>query len=138
MSDFNGAKAMLVHDGKLLTYLRDDKPTIPFPAFWDLPGGGREGGESALDCVTREIFEEFDIELDQGRLSGHPFPSHHQPGAVSWFFTARLRLAEIAAIRLGDEGQEWRMMPIADFISHPRAVPHFRNLVAQASKGFRA
>lgn len=130
---FNGAKAMLVHDGKLLTYLRDDKPTIPFPAFWDLPGGGREGGESPLDCVTREIFEEFGLEIDGARLAGHSFPSHHDPAMISWFFTGTLRVTEVAAIRLGDEGQEWRMMPVAEFAAHPLAVPHFRALVAAAA-----
>lgn len=137
MGDFNGAKAMLVHDGKLLTYLRDDKPSIPFPAFWDLPGGGREGEESPLDCVTREIHEEFGLTIEGARLTGRPFPSHQQSGAVSWFFTARLRTLEIAAIRFGDEGQEWRMMPIAEFVDHPRAVAHFRALVAEAAGGFR-
>lgn len=46
---------------------------------------------------------------------------------------------EIAAIRFGDEGQEWRMMPVAQFIAHPRAVPHFRQrvrlILAEAGAG---
>ena len=37
--------------------------------------------------------------------------------------------AQIAAIRFGDEGQEWRMMPIAEYLAHPRAVPHFRDWI---------
>ena len=56
---FGGAKIALVQDGLILTYLRDDKPDIRFPGLWDLPGGGREGGETPLACVARELFEEF-------------------------------------------------------------------------------
>lgn len=44
-------------------------------------------------------------------------------------FHGQLRPEEIAAIRFGDEGQEWRMMPVQEFIAHPRAVPHFRQRV---------
>ena len=39
------AQALLFdRDGKLLIYLRDDKPTIPFPNHWDLFGGHVEVG----------------------------------------------------------------------------------------------
>ena len=48
---------------------------------------------------------------------------------TSWLFSGVLDLQEIAAIRFGDEGQEWRMMPVEQFIAHPRAVPHFRERV---------
>ena len=30
---------------------------------------------------------------------------------------------EVAAIRFGSEGQGWRMLPLADWLAHPRAVP---------------
>jgi hypothetical protein len=36
---FGGAKILLHYQGALLTYLRDEKPDIPFRALWDLPGG---------------------------------------------------------------------------------------------------
>ncbi|WP_312527733.1 NUDIX hydrolase [Paracoccus sp. (in: a-proteobacteria)] len=129
---FSGAKLLLTCGEDLLTYLRDDFAHIPFPAFWDLPGGGREGEEAPIDCALRELFEEFGLILDPKRLSGQPFASHHQPGFVSWLFRGQLTLSEIAAIRFGDEGQEWRMMPLSDFINHPRAVPHFREWVRHA------
>ena len=37
--DFIGSKVALLCDDKVLTILRDDKPTIPYPNHWDLPGG---------------------------------------------------------------------------------------------------
>ncbi|MBK4216265.1 NUDIX hydrolase [Paracoccus caeni] len=126
---FHGAKLLLMEGGRLLTCLRDDFEHIPFPAHWDLPGGGREGSESALTCALRELAEEFGLHLPPNRLRGRVFPSHQRPDMVSWLFTGNLTAGDIAAIRFGDEGQEWRMMPVAEYIAHPRAVPHFRRWI---------
>lgn len=129
---FHGAKLLLIHDGRLLTYLRDDFPHLPFPGHWDLPGGGREGAESPVRCALRELEEEFGLSLDPARLQGRTYPSHERPTMVSWFFTGALSGAEIAAIRFGSEGQEWRMMAIPAFLDHPRAVPHFKTWIRTA------
>ena len=128
---FIGAKLVLTHAGRLLTCRRDDFDWIPYPDHWDLPGGGAEPGESPIACALRELREEFGLELPPERLRGRVFPAQARPDRVSWLFQGRLTPAEIAAIRFGDEGQEWRMMPVAEFIAHPRAVPHFRSRVAQ-------
>lgn len=127
---FNGAKLLLTEGGRLLTCLRDDLEHLPFPAHWDLPGGGREGRESPVDCALRELYEEFGLTLGPERLRGRKFPSHSRPGMVSWLFRGVLTRAEIAAISFGDEGQEWRMMPVAEFMAHPRAVPYFKDWIA--------
>ena len=58
------AKAILLdRDGRVLIYLRDDKPTIPFPNQLDLIGGMVEAGESALVGLLREVAEEIGVEL---------------------------------------------------------------------------
>lgn len=126
---FAGAKLFLRHGDRLLTLLRDDFDWLPFPGHWDLPGGGREGRELPRDCALRELAEEFGLILPPDRLLGRAFPSHSAPGLVSWLFSGRLTVSEIAAIRFGDEGQGWRMMPVADYLAHPRAVPHFRDWI---------
>ncbi len=128
---FHGAKLVLTQGGRLLTYLRDDRPGLPFPDHWDLPGGGREGGESPLRCALRELHEEFGLCLPPSRLTGRAFASRQFPGRRSWLFAGTLTAADVAGIRFGDEGREWRMMPLADFVSHPRAIPQFRDLVAE-------
>lgn len=126
---FCGAKLFLHHEDSLLTYLRDDFSDIPFPGHWDLPGGGREGDESPVDCALRELWEEFGLKIAPSALSGRAFPSVQSPGRTSWLLTGQLSGREIAAIRFGDEGQEWRMMPLAEFLDHPLAVPHFKEWV---------
>ncbi|RJE79303.1 NUDIX hydrolase [Paracoccus sp. JM45] len=125
MSDFNGAKLLLTCGADMLVYLRDDKPDIPFPAHWDLPGGGREGQETPIKCALRELDEEFSLHLPPESLRGHAFPSLQMPQMMSWLFTGRITDADIAAIRFGEEGQEWCMMPIAAYLAHPRRIPHF-------------
>ncbi|RVE89918.1 hypothetical protein CN172_30815 [Sinorhizobium meliloti] len=50
---FTGSKIALIVGGGLITYKRDQKPDIPFPGMWDLPGGGREGDESPAECAIR-------------------------------------------------------------------------------------
>jgi 8-oxo-dGTP diphosphatase len=52
---------------RLLIYLRDDKPDIPFPNYWDLFGGHVEEGETPEQALSREVKEELGIEL--GRFS---------------------------------------------------------------------
>ncbi|MEX0805378.1 MAG: NUDIX domain-containing protein [Candidatus Binatia bacterium] len=51
--------------GRLLVYLRDDKPDIPFPNHWDFFGGHLEEGESPKQALVREVKEEIGVELRQ-------------------------------------------------------------------------
>lgn len=50
-------------DGKLLVYLRDDKPDIPFPNHWDFFGGHVEDGETPEQALEREVKEEIGVHL---------------------------------------------------------------------------
>ena len=127
--DFAATKLILTCGPDLLVCLRDDFDHIPWPGHWDLPGGGREGAESAPACALRELHEEFGLRLPSARLEA-TFAFANPSGGVSVFYSGYVTPAEIAAIRFGDEGQCWRMMPVADYIVHPRAVPHFRQRVA--------
>ena len=129
--DFVGCKVVLVCGADLLTYLRDDRPGLPWAGMWDLPGGGREGGESAEDCVLREVAEEFGLRLRPERLEGRwVWPSMMDAARLSVFYAGRITATEIAAIRFGDEGQCWRMMPVAKFLLDPGAIPEMRRRVA--------
>lgn len=128
-----GAKAALICEGQILTYLRDDRPDLPWAGHWDLPGGGIEAGETALDCLLRETFEEFGLRLPPERLIYRKaYPALDTPHCHTVFFAGWLEAGEIGQIRFGEEGQYWRMMAVEDFLGHPRAVPHFQTRLRSA------
>lgn len=90
--------------GQLLLYLRDDKPSIPFPHHWDLFGGHVETGETVQEALVRELREELDLELDDFTffrryecLEGDAFPN------AKHVFTARIdRTADSLTLREGE------------------------------------
>jgi 8-oxo-dGTP diphosphatase len=136
MTDFIGAKAALIWQGHILTYLRDDRPGLPWPGMWDLPGGGREGGETAEQCLFREVFEEFGLTLTPAHLTWRGLvPAIADPTRQAWFFAGTLSIAETRAIRFGDEGQCWRLMPLAEWQAHPKAVPVLQQRTALLYEG---
>ncbi|MGW6981057.1 NUDIX hydrolase [Streptomyces sp. NPDC054932] len=55
-----GTAALLVNSrGQYLLHLRDaNKPHICDPGTWSIPGGGREGDETAHEAIVRELREE--------------------------------------------------------------------------------
>ena len=129
-SPFGGAKLAAMHGDALLAYARDDKPGIPYPGMIDLPGGGREGDETPEDCVLRELTEEFGITLPAERLYYHRVYVLADGATVSHFFAVHLSEADVAGVKFGDEGQDWALMPAADFIADDHAVPKLREWVA--------
>lgn len=130
-SPFSGAKIALIVDNELVAYKRDMKPDIPFPGLWDLPGGGREGDESPIDCVLRETWEEFGLDVPVERIVWRrQYLREMSPGLASHFFVARIPPAMIDEIRFGDEGERWEMMTLRGFLDHPQAIPGLRKRLA--------
>lgn len=59
-----GAGIILINsNNEVLLLLRDDKPEIPYPNQWDIPGGRIEKGESPIETIRREMFEELGLQL---------------------------------------------------------------------------
>ena len=53
--------AIIRHGGRfLLTRRRSD---VPYPDYWEFPGGKLEPDEAPMDCVVRELMEELGISV---------------------------------------------------------------------------
>ncbi|SPF79317.1 hypothetical protein ALP8811_03258 [Aliiroseovarius pelagivivens] len=125
--DYMGAKLVLLMGGKLVTILRDDRPDIPYPDMWDMPGGGPEPGETPEDCVLRETCEELSLVISPDQLIWKQrFESPHVAGTFSWWFGAVLPETARDQIQLGDEGQCWRLVAPEDWLADPRSIAYFK------------
>jgi 8-oxo-dGTP diphosphatase len=60
-----GSSILFVNASRqILLFLRDDLPHIPYPNTWDVPGGHVEEGETAAQCIVREMKEEMGLDLE--------------------------------------------------------------------------
>lgn len=125
MQDFGGAKLILFVGARIVVIERDDNPGIPWPGYLDLPGGGREGAETAQACVLREAREEVGLVVSPGELV---WQSRYKRGV---FFAAHLPERAEDKIVFGKEGLGWSLMVPRDYIAHPKAIPHFALMVTR-------
>lgn len=130
ISDFTGCKIALFCGDSILTILRDDKPSIPWPDMWELPGGGREGDESPFECAAREVYEELGIHLTEDCLLwSKVYPSMLFEGKESVFLVGKLRQEQFDSIVFGNEGQGYKLMSIDEFLSSDKVVPQLQGRV---------
>jgi len=66
LSARNSAKALLIHDGKLLV----NRCISKFGTYFALPGGGQRKGEMLAETVRRELLEETGYTVTPIRMSG--------------------------------------------------------------------
>lgn len=127
--DFVGAKIVLLLGRSMVSLQRDERSDIPWPGLWDLPGGGRDGDESAETCVIRETFEEVGVLLRPEHLIWRKFYVTPRP---AWCFAARLDASIETQLRLGSEGQRVELFDPAEWVMRDDVVPHFRIRVSDA------
>ena len=64
-----GCSIIFLNDkGQVLLLLRDNRPDIPYPDTWDVPGGHVEDVETPEQCIVREMQEEMGIRLKDFQL----------------------------------------------------------------------
>ncbi|MEO0903299.1 MAG: NUDIX hydrolase [Pseudomonadota bacterium] len=122
----DGAKVALFLGDQIISILRDDLVHIPYPNLWDLPGGGREPGETPFETVARELHEELGLVLPPAAVHWQSaFPARPDPRKWVAFFVARLPARTAEDVILGDEGQRWSLYDLDTFIGLPERVPSY-------------
>lgn len=124
-ADFGGAKMALFLGDALAVIQRDDRPGLPFPGHWDLPGGGREGRESPFECVRRECVEELGLKIERHHVTWHR--SFETVDGANWFFVAHLPKIAADRVVFGSEGQRWTLMQVQEYLSHALTIPRFQH-----------
>ena len=128
--DFTGVKAALLVEQSILVILRDNKPDIPWPNTWELPGGGREGQETPLECLRREVWEELGLILeDKSIIWSRIYPSMLDKDKLAVFVVAQISQKQYQEIRFGDEGQCYKLMSIDEFLGSDKVVPQLQDRV---------
>lgn len=54
--------AIILFDNQVLAVQRSE--TMKLPLKWEFPGGKIEEGETEVECIKREIFEELNIKIE--------------------------------------------------------------------------
>lgn len=125
--DFTGVKVALLVEKSILVVLRDNKTDIPWPNMWELPGGGREGIETPLECLQREVREELGLTLkEESIIWSRIYPSILDKDRLAVFVVAQISQKQYQEIRFGDEGQEFKLMPIENFIKAEGVIPRLQ------------
>lgn len=121
--DFSGCKIALLYGDTILTILRDDIPTIPYPNMWDFPGGGREKDETPFECVQREVFEELSLKLEEADIVwAKEYQGMLDPDKTSIFMVGIITQEDFASIAFGDEGQAYQLMDVSQFLSDNKVI----------------
>jgi 8-oxo-dGTP diphosphatase len=125
-SSFAGAKIALLCGSNLITIQRDDIEGLWAAGKWDFLGGGRENAETPFECLTREAREELNIDLNSPEIKivwSREYPALHDESKRGYFFVGLIKPAMLKNAQLGDEGQQWRWMPIQTYLRSPKAIP---------------
>ena len=100
--------AIIKFDDKILAVQRSK--TMKLPLKWEFAGGKIEAGESEIDCIKREIFEELNIQIEvKERLTPvtHQYPNFKIKliPFIAEYLSGELKLKEHCSFLLDDKNE---------------------------------
>jgi 8-oxo-dGTP diphosphatase len=122
--------------GRFLLQQRDDVPGILFPGKIGLFGGHREGNETFLECVVREVHEEISLLIPPERfehLASYRGSDPYISGGTLWRELYLTTDVPVEGLRI-TEGS----LLIAEVEDVPALVPRFAPSAHAAMRAFLA
>lgn len=98
--------------------------------MWDVTGGTRENNEFPVVCAFREAKEELNLDLKEDSIiwcREYEHLGESSPGG--YFMVACITDEQLSKIRLGNEGQFFKLHDINDFIKLENIVPFVRERI---------
>src|SRR5688572_25802696 len=124
--NFVGTKGLVFIGDDILIYRRDAKAPI-YPFYLDVPGGAAELGEAPFDTFKREIKEEFGLEITAKQVVyNRRYQSSVNENEFGWYAVAKLPKDASSLIKFGDEGLEYLLMPLDEFLQRTDVWPAYQ------------
>jgi 8-oxo-dGTP diphosphatase len=124
--NFAGTKGLVFVGEKTIIYRRDAKAP-KYPLYLDVPGGGAEPGETPFDTFKREVKEEFGLDITPKQIVySRRYSSSLNPNEFGWYAVAKLPHSLAKQIIFGDEGLEYMLMSLDEFLKRNDAWPAYQ------------
>lgn len=121
-----GAGIILINsNNEVLLLLRDNKPDIPYPDYWDIPGGNIEEGETPEITIRREMYEELGINL---LFDFHLFKIYKSDNLTDFIFWKRVNLDPTEIILT--EGQKLKYFSL-DEIKNTKLAFNYNKVIEE-------
>lgn len=120
------AAMIIVEQAHYLLQLRDSRPDIWCPDHWGCFGGGMEDGETRVEAIQRECYEELGFKIDQFEAVfelNFTVPELGQQQYLRAYFTAQIHSSDVKNICLG-EGQKAELFALDTDFSRLRIAPY--------------
>jgi 8-oxo-dGTP diphosphatase len=122
-----GSKGLVYIGDKIIVYRRSQDAPVYAGAI-DVPGGGLEAGETPFETFKREVKEEFGLDITTEHIVyARRYASAQLPGKFGWFAVAKLPAAAKELIVFGDEGDEYMLMTVEEYLALTNAWPVFQD-----------
>ena len=124
--NFVGTKGLVFVGSNVLVYRRDEKAP-KYPLHMDVPGGGAEPNETPFETFKREVKEEFGLHIAEDKI----VYSRRYQGTINltefgWYAVAKLPEVFADKIVFGDEGVDYSLMSVGDFLELKDAWPTYQ------------
>ncbi len=129
-----GSKGLVFIGDEILVYRRDQNTKL-YPLSIDIPGGGPETNETPFDTFQREVKEEFGLDVVRSDIIYvKKYPSTLELNKFAYFPVAKLESHHKDDIKFGNEGTEYMLISLNDFLELKDAWPVFQNRARDYAK----